>query len=153
MQAVKQSHSSTLQKWLGAGPSVGLHTHTVANSDTCLNGFPNSRHLVNQDFTTSAYPFQPTLWKFNPAEAASPPYISMKYQHDSPHGLPQDQQHSFSHVTVQPFARGNSTNVQAHPNQRNIPPPFNANFQEWLMEQASLQDLKRYTSVDERYQN
>ncbi|NXN07234.1 JHY protein, partial [Indicator maculatus] len=153
MQAVEQDSSSTLQKWLGEGPPVGLDTHVAANSYSCLNNFPN---FLNQDFTTSAYPFQPTPQKFNPAESVSSTYTSKeskKYLHDSPHGLLHDQQHSYNHGTVQPSARGDSTNGQAHPNQRNIPSTFNANFPELLMDQASLQECKRHICVAKRYQN
>ncbi|XP_054251694.1 jhy protein homolog [Indicator indicator] len=153
MQAVEQDNSSTLQKWLGAGPSVGLDTHVAANSHSCLNNFPN---FVNQDFTTSAYPFQSTPQKFNPAESVSSTYTSKetkKYLHDSPNGLLHDQQHSYNHGTVQPSARGDSTNGQAHPNQRNIPSTFNAHFPGLLMDQASLQDCKRHICVAKRYQN
>ncbi|KAK1189841.1 JHY protein, partial [Pygoscelis papua] len=156
MQAVEQNNSSTLQKWLYPSPSVGPGTNTAANSDTCLNNFPNSRHFVNQDFTTSIYPFHPTLHKFNAAEVISPAYISKEnkeYRHDSPNGLPQDQQHLYNHVTVQLFARDNSTNGQAHPNQRNISSTFNANFQELVKDQVSLQDCKRHIYADKRYQN
>ncbi|KFW61902.1 Uncharacterized protein C11orf63, partial [Pygoscelis adeliae] len=156
MQAVEQNNSSTLQKWLYPSPSVGPGTNTAANSDTCLNNFPNSRHFVNQDFTTSTYPFHPTLHKFNAAEVISPAYISKenkKYRHDSPNGLPQDQQHLYNHVTVQLFARDNGTNGQAHPNQRNISSTFNANFQELVKDQVSLQDCKRHINADKRYQN
>ncbi|KAF1435689.1 hypothetical protein FQV07_0007629, partial [Pygoscelis papua] len=156
MQAVEQNNSSALQKWLYPSPSVGPGTNTAANSDTCLNNFPNSRHFVNQDFTTSIYPFHPTLHKFNAAEVISPAYISKEnkeYRHDSPNGLPQDQQHLYNHVTVQLFARDNSTNGQAHPNQRNISSTFNANFQELVKDQVSLQDCKRHIYADKRYQN
>ncbi|KAM6190936.1 jhy protein homolog [Sarcoramphus papa] len=156
MQAVEQDNSSTLQKWLYPSPSVGPDTNTAANSDTCLNNFPNSRHFVNQDFTTSTYPFHPTLHKFNPAEVMSPAYTSKenkKYQHDSPNGLPHDQQHLYNHVTMQLFARENSINGQAHPNQRNISCTFNASFQELVKDQVSLQDCKRHIYVDKRYQN
>ncbi|KAK0682341.1 JHY protein, partial [Pygoscelis papua] len=156
MQAVEQNNSSALQKWLYPSPSVGPGTNTAANSDTCLNNFPNSRHFVNQDFTTSIYPFHPTLHKFNAAEVISPAYISKEnkeYRHDSPNGLPQDQQHLYNHVTVQLFARDNGTNGQAHPNQRNISSTFNANFQELVKDQVSLQDCKRHIYADKRYQN
>ncbi|KAF1491507.1 hypothetical protein FQV08_0002664, partial [Pygoscelis antarcticus] len=156
MQAVEQNNSSALQKWLYPSPSVGPGTNTAANSDTCLNNFPNSRHFVNQDFTTSTYPFHPTLHKFNAAEVISPAYISKEnkeYRHDSPNGLPQDQQHLYNHVTVQLFARDNGTNGQAHPNQRNISSTFNANFQELVKDQVSLQDCKRHIYADKRYQN
>ncbi|KAM6044646.1 jhy protein homolog isoform 2-T2 [Theristicus caerulescens] len=156
MQAMKQDNSSTLQKWLYPSPSVGPDANTAANSDTCLNNFPNSRHFVNQDFTTSTYPFHPTLHTFSPAEVISPAYTSKenkKYQCDSSNGLPHDQQHLYNHVTVQLFARDNSTNGQAHPNQRNISSTFNANFQELAKDQVSLQDCKRHIYVDKRYQN
>lgn len=156
MQAVEQDNSSALQKWLYPSPSVGLGTNTAANSDTCLNNFPNSRHFVNQDFTTSTCPFYPTLHKFNAVEVISPAYTSKenkKYRHDSPNGLPQDQKHLYNHVTVQLFARDNGTNGQAHPNQRNISSTFNANFQELVKDQVSLQDCKRHIYADKRYQN
>ncbi|KAF1647990.1 hypothetical protein FQA23_0002152, partial [Aptenodytes patagonicus] len=156
MQAVEQDNSSALQKWLYPSPSVSPGTNTAANSDTCLNSFPNSRHFVNQDFTTSTYPFHPTLHKFNAAEVIPPAYTSKenkKYRHDSPNGLPQDQQHLYNHVTVQLFARDNGTNGQAHPNQRNISSTFNANFQELVKDQVSLWDCKRHIYADKRYQN
>ncbi|XP_009467808.1 PREDICTED: uncharacterized protein C11orf63 homolog [Nipponia nippon] len=156
MQPMEQDNSSALQKWLYPSPSVGPDTNTAANSDTCLNNFPNSRHFVNQDFTTSTYPFHPMLHKFSPAEVISPAYTSKenkKYQHDSSNGLPHDQQHLYNHVTVQLFARDNSTNGQAHPYQRNISSTFNANFQELVKDQVSLQDCERHIYVDRRYQN
>ncbi|KAF1441849.1 hypothetical protein FQV21_0000933, partial [Spheniscus demersus] len=156
MQAVEQDNSSALQKWLYPSPSVGPGTNTAANSDTCLNNFPNSRHFVNQDFTTSTCPFYPTLHKFNAVEVISPAYTSKenkKYRHDSPKGLPQDQKHLYNRVTVQLFARDNGTNGQAHPNQRNISSTFNANFQELVKDQVSLQDCKRHVYADKRYQN
>ncbi|NXK11623.1 JHY protein, partial [Herpetotheres cachinnans] len=156
MQAMKQDNSSALQKRLYPSPSVGPDTNTAANSDTCLSNFPNSRHTVNQDFTTSAYPFRPTLHKCNPAEVLSPAYTSKenkKYQRDSPNGLPRDQQHLYNHVTVQLFARDNSTNGQARPHQRNISSTFHANFQELVKDQISLQDCKRHIYADKRYRN
>ncbi|NXV99724.1 JHY protein, partial [Fregetta grallaria] len=157
VQAVEQDYSSALQKWLYPSPSVGPDTNTAANSDTCLNNFPNSRYLVNQDFTTSTYPFHSTLHKLNPAEVVSPAYTSKenkKYPHNSPNGIPHDQQHLYNHVAVQLFARDNSTNGhQAHPNQRNISSTFNANFQELVKDQVSLQDCKRHIYADKRYQN
>ncbi|NWS58032.1 JHY protein, partial [Chunga burmeisteri] len=156
MQAVEQDHSSALQKWLYPSPSVGPDANTAANSGTCLKNFPNSRHFVNQDFTTSVYLFHPTLHKFNPAEVTSPACTSKdnkKHQHDSPNGLPHDQQHLYTPVTVQLFARDSSTNGQAHPNQMTISSPFNANFQESVKDQVSLQDCKRHVFVDKRYQN
>ncbi|NXV86129.1 JHY protein, partial [Calonectris borealis] len=156
MQAVEQDNSSALQKWLYPSPSVGPDTNTAENSDTCLNNFPNSRHFVNQDFTTSTYAFHSTLHKFNAAEVISPAYTSKenkKYQHESPNGLPHDQQHLYNHATVQLFARDNSTNGQAQPNQRNISSTFNANFQELVKDQVLLQDCKRHICADKRYQN
>ncbi|XP_010284199.1 PREDICTED: uncharacterized protein C11orf63 homolog [Phaethon lepturus] len=124
MQAVEQDNRTTLQKWLYPSPSVGLDTNTAANSDSCLNNFPNSRHFENK-----------------------------KYQHDSPNSLPHDQQPLYNHVTVQLFARDNSTNGQAHPNRRNISSTFNANFQELVKDQVSFQDCKRLIYADKRYQN
>ncbi|NXR00337.1 JHY protein, partial [Sagittarius serpentarius] len=156
LQAVEQDSSSALQKWLDPSPSVGPHTNTAANSDNCLNNFPNSRHFVNQDFTTSTYPLHPTLLKFNPAEVISLAYTNKEnkeYWHNSPSGLPHDQQHLYNHVTVHLFARDNSTNGQAHPNRRTISSTFNANFQELVKDQVSLQDCKRHIYVDKRYQN
>ncbi|XP_072740875.1 jhy protein homolog isoform X1 [Ciconia boyciana] len=153
MQAVEQDYSSALQKWLYPTPSLGPDTNTAANSDTGLNNFPNSRHFVNEDFTTSTYPFHPTLHKFNPAEVISPACSSKenkKYQHDSPNRLPHDQQHLYNHVTVQLFARDNSTNGQAHPNQRNISSTFNADFQELVKDQVSFQDCKEHIYADKR---
>ncbi|XP_033925507.1 jhy protein homolog [Melopsittacus undulatus] len=149
-QAVQQDNSSALHP----SPSVGPGTNTAANSDTCLNNSPSSRHLVNRDITTFTHPFPPKSHTFNPAEVISPAYTSKeswKYQHNCPNGLPRGQQHL--HNTVQLFARGNSTNGQAHPNQRNIPSTFNANFQELVKDQESLQDCKRHICVDKRYQN
>ncbi|PKU37448.1 hypothetical protein llap_12250 [Limosa lapponica baueri] len=156
MQAVEQDNSSAQRKRLYQSPSVDPDTNTAANSDTCLNNFPNSRHFINQDFTTSTYPFDPMLHKFNPAEDLSLAYTSKenkKYQHDSPKGLPHDQQHLYNHTTVQPFARDDSTDGQAHPNQRTISSTFNANFQELVKNQVSLQDCKRHIYADKRYQN
>ncbi|NWI25284.1 JHY protein, partial [Sula dactylatra] len=144
MQAVEQANSRALQEWLYPSPALGPHTNTAANSNTCLNNFPNSRHFVNQDFTTSTYPFHPTLHKFNPAEVISPAYTSKenkKYQDDPPNRLPHDQKHLYN--TLQLFARDNNTNGQAHPNQRNISCTFNANCQELVKDQVSLQDCKR----------
>ncbi|XP_064326962.1 jhy protein homolog [Phalacrocorax carbo] len=151
MQAVEQGNSSALQKWLYPSPSLGPDTNTEANSDTCLNNFPNSRHFVNQDFTTSTYPFHPTSHRFNPAEAVSPAHTSKKnkkYQDDSLNGLPHDQQHLYN--TVKLFARGNGTNGQAHPNQRNISCIFNAIFQDLVKDQVSLQDCERHMYADKR---
>lgn len=156
MQAVEQDSSSTLQKWLCPSPSVGPDTNTAANSDTSLSNFQNSIQFVNQVFTTSTYPFHPTLHKFNPAEVVSPAYTNKenkKYQYDSPNGLPHDQQHLYNHVTVQLFAGDNSTSGQAHPHQRNISSTFNVNFQELVKDQGSLQDSKRHIYVDKRYKN
>ncbi|NXX52900.1 JHY protein, partial [Scopus umbretta] len=156
MQAVEQDNSSALQKWLYPSPSVGPDTNTAANSDTCLNNFPNSRHFVDQDFTTPAYPFHPTVRNFNPAEVISPAYTSKenkKYQHNSPNGLPHGQQRLYNHVTAQLFARDDSTDDAAHPNQRNISSTFNAKFQELVKDQVSLQDCKRYVYADKRYRN
>lgn len=150
MQAMEQDNSSTLQKMLYPSPSTDPDTNTAANSDTCLNNFPNSRHFVNQDFTASTYPFHPTLHKFNAAYNSKK---NKKYQHDSPNGLPRDQQRLYNHATVQLFARDDSTNSQAHPNQRNISSTFNANFQELVKDQVSLQDCKRRIYADKRYQN
>ncbi|KFP92332.1 Uncharacterized protein C11orf63, partial [Apaloderma vittatum] len=91
VQAVKQDNSSTWQKY--PDPSVGADTNKAANSNTSLNNFPNSRRFVSQDFTTPAYPFHPTLHKFNPPEAISPAYTSKenkKCHHDSLNGLPHE---------------------------------------------------------------
>ncbi|KAM6370783.1 jhy protein homolog [Pluvialis apricaria] len=153
MQTVEQDNSSTPQKCLYPSPSTDPDTNTAANSDTCLNNFPNSRHFVDQDFTTSTYPFHPTLCKFNPAEVISPACISKKnkkYQRDSPNGLPHDQQCLYNHAIVQLFARDDSTNGQAHPNQRNTSSTFNANFQKLVKDQVSLQDCKRRIYADKR---
>ncbi|XP_074018600.1 jhy protein homolog [Numenius arquata] len=153
MQAVEQHNSSAQHERLCQSPSVDPDTDTAANSDTCLNNFPNSRHFVNQDFTTSTYSFHPMLHKFNPAEDISPAYTikeNKKYQRDSPNGLPRDQQHLYNHATVQPFARDDSTDGQAHPNQRTISSTFNANFQELVKNQVSLQDCKRHIYADKR---
>ncbi|KAM9269361.1 jhy protein homolog [Morus bassanus] len=154
MQAVEEANSSALQKWLYPSPALGPHTNTAANSNTCLNNFPNSRHFVNRDFTTSTYPFHPTVHKSNPAEVISPAYTSKEnknYQDDPPNRLPHDQQHLYN--TVQLFARDNNTSGQAHPNQRNISCTFNANFQELVKDQVSLQDCKRDIYAHKRYQN
>jgi len=153
---VEQDDSITLQKWLYPSLSGGPDTNTATNSDTCLNNFPNSSHFVNQDFTTSVYPFHPTSHEFNPAEIISPTYTSKenkKYQHDCPNGLPHDQQHLYNQVTAQLFARDNSTSGQARPNQRNISSTFNANFQELVKDQVSLRDCKRHICMHKRYQN
>ncbi|NWW88626.1 JHY protein, partial [Rhynochetos jubatus] len=123
MQAVEQDNSRALEKRLYASPSVGPDTST-ANSDTCFNDFPNSRHFENK-----------------------------KYQRDSPNGLPRDLQHLYNNVTAQLFARDNSTNGQAHPNQRNISSTFNANFQELVKDEASFQDCTGHVHVDKRYHN
>ncbi|XP_061224487.1 jhy protein homolog [Neopsephotus bourkii] len=152
-QAVEQDDGSTLQECLYPSPSVGPDTNTAVNSDTCLNSFPLSRHLVNQDFTTCTYPFPPKSHTFNPAEVISPAYTSKenwKYQHNCPNGFPRGQQHLQNHATVKLLARDNSTNGQAHPNQRNISSTFNANFQELVKDQESLQDCKRHICVDKR---
>ncbi|XP_075298601.1 jhy protein homolog [Opisthocomus hoazin] len=152
-QAVEQDDSITLQKWLYPSLSGGPDTNTATNSDTCLNNFPNSSHFVNQDFTTSVYPFHPTSHEFNPAEIISPTYTSKenkKYQHDCPNGLPHDQQHLYNQVTAQLFARDNSTSGQARPNQRNISSTFNANFQELMKDQVSLRDCKRHICMHKR---
>ncbi|NXV42390.1 JHY protein, partial [Uria aalge] len=156
VQAVEQDNSSAQQKRLYQSPSVDPDTNAAANPDTCLNNIPNSRHFVNQDFTTSSYSFHPTSRKFNPAEVISPAYTSQenkKYQHDSPNGLPHDQQHLYNCATVQLLARDYGTDGQAHPNQRNISSTFNTNFQELMNDQVSLQDCKRHIYVDKRYQN
>lgn len=153
---MEQDDSSTLQEYLYPSPSAGPDTNTAANSDACLNNFLSSRHLANQDFTTFTYPFHPKSHPFNPAEVISPAYISKedwKYQSNSPNGLPRGQQHLHNHATVQLFARQNSTNGQAHPNQGNISATFDANFQELVKDQESLQDCKRHICVDKRYQN
>ncbi|NWX77087.1 JHY protein, partial [Alca torda] len=117
MQAVEQDNSSAQQKRLCQSPSVD--PNAAANSDTCLNNIPNSRHFENK-----------------------------KYQHDSPNGLPHDQQHLYNCATVQLLARDYGTDGQAHPNQRNISSTFNANFQELMNDQVSLQDCKRHIYVD-----
>ncbi|XP_040472217.1 jhy protein homolog [Falco naumanni] len=153
LQAVEQDNSGALQKRLYPSHSVDPDTNAAANSNTCLNNFPNSRHTVNQDFTTSTYPSHPTLHKFNPAEVITPAYTSKeskKYQRNSPNGLPHDRQHLYNHVSVQLFARDNNTNGQAHPHQRNISSTFHANFQELVKDRASLQDCKRHIYVDKR---
>ncbi|KAM6295737.1 jhy protein homolog [Aegotheles albertisi] len=148
-QAVEQGRSNTLQKCLYPSP-VGPDPD--ADADTCSNNLPNSRHFVNQDFTTCTYPFHPSLHRFNPAEVVSPTYTSKENEkYDSPDGFPHDQQHLYNHVTRQLFARDNSTNGKAHPNQRNI--ASIANFQELVKDQVSLQDCKRHIYEDNWYQN
>ncbi|KFQ17196.1 Uncharacterized protein C11orf63, partial [Merops nubicus] len=145
MQAVEQDNSSTLQKWPYANPSLGPDTNTAANSATCLNNLSNSRHFLNQDFATPTYPLHPTLQPLLGKIYVSPAYTSKedkKYQHDSSHGLPQDQQHLYNRVTVQLFGRDDSTSGPADPNQRNISSAFNASFQELPKDQVSLQDCK-----------
>ncbi|NXK45365.1 JHY protein, partial [Chauna torquata] len=124
MQAAEQDNSSALQRWLCPSPSVGPGTNTAANSDNCLINFPSYTNKENK-----------------------------KYQRDPPNGLPHDQQHLYNHATVQFFPRDDSTNGQAHPNQRNISSTFNANFQELVEDQASLQDCKRYIYAEKSYQN
>ncbi|KAM6107726.1 jhy protein homolog [Pterocles gutturalis] len=151
VQAVQQDNSSPLQKRLYPSPSVGPDTNTETNSDTCLNNFPNSRHIVNRDFIPPTNPLHPTLRKFNRAEVLSPACTSKenkRYQHGSPGGLPHDQQH----VTVQLFPGDNSTNGRAYPNQKNISSVFNGNFQELVKGQVSLQDCKRHIHADKEYQ-
>ncbi|NXJ68611.1 JHY protein, partial [Rostratula benghalensis] len=151
VQAVEQDNSRAQQKCLYQKPSADPDTSTAANSDTCLNNFPNSRHFVSQDFTTSTYPLHPSLHKFNPVEDVSLTVTNKKnkkYQHDSPNGLPRDQQHLYNRATV--FAREDS---QAHPNQRTSSSAFNANFQELVRNQVSLQDCERQVYADKRYQN
>ncbi|XP_009977760.1 PREDICTED: uncharacterized protein C11orf63 homolog, partial [Tauraco erythrolophus] len=120
MLPVEQDNSSTLQKWLYPSPHLGPDTNTAANSDTYLNNFPNSRHFEKK-----------------------------KYEHVSPNGHLHDQQHLYNRATVL-FARDNSTNGQAHPNQRNISSAFNANSQELMKEQVPLQDCKRHIYADKR---
>nr|XP_047919268.1 jhy protein homolog isoform X2 [Anser cygnoides] len=146
-QAAEQDKSSAPQKWLYPSLSVGPDTNTAANSKNCLINFPNPRHSVNRDFTTSTYPIHPTLRKFNPAEVMSPAYTSKetkKHQHQLPNGLPHDQQHLYKHDTTQFFPRDDSTSGRVCPNQRNISSTFNANFQELVKDHVSLQDCKRH---------
>ncbi|XP_061870242.1 jhy protein homolog [Colius striatus] len=114
MQAVEQD--STLYP----SPSVGPDTGTAANPDTCLNNFPNSRHFINQDYTSKE---------------------NKKYQHDSPNRLLHDQQRLYNHVTMQLFARGDS---QAHPNERNVSSTLKANFQALVKDQVLFQDCRRH---------
>ncbi|NXC48389.1 JHY protein, partial [Penelope pileata] len=148
-QAAQQDSSSVLQKWLCPSPSVGPDANTEANSGTCLNNFPNSRHHVDQDFTAFTHPFHPTQHEFNLEETASPAYTSNKsknYQHNPPNGLPCDQQYLYNHATVPFLPRDGRTVLiagQAHPNQKNISSAFNANCQEVVMDPVSLQDCKR----------
>ncbi|KFZ57461.1 Uncharacterized protein C11orf63, partial [Podiceps cristatus] len=125
MQAVEQDNSSSPQKWLYPNSSVGPDTNTAANSDTCLNNFPNSRSYTRKE--------------------------NKKYQLDSPNGLPHDQQHLYNHATVQLLARDDSTNGQAHPNQRNSSSIFNAIFQELVKDQVSLQDCKGHIYADKSF--
>ncbi|NXL89357.1 JHY protein, partial [Alectura lathami] len=124
-QAAEQHNSSALQKRLCPNPSVGPNTDTAANSDTCLNNFPNSRHHA---YTSKK---------------------SKQYQHSPPNGLPHKQQHLYSHVTMPFFPRHGSIGGQAHPNQNT----FNANYQEMVKDQVSLQDCKRHIYADKSYQN
>ncbi|KAM6043221.1 jhy protein homolog [Chlamydotis macqueenii] len=155
VRAVEQDNSSALRKSLYPDPSVGPDTNTAANSDIYLNNFPDSRYFVHQDFTTSTYPFHPTLHEFNPAEVISPAYNNKenkKYQRGSPNGLAHKQQLLDNHATVQLCARHDSTNGQAHPNQKNISSAFNANFQELVKDQKSIQDCKRHIYVDKSSQ-
>nr|XP_021152523.1 uncharacterized protein C11orf63 homolog isoform X3 [Columba livia] len=156
MQGVEQDNSSARWRCLCTSPSVCPDTNTAAHLDTRLNHFPNSRHLVNQDFTTTTHPFHPTLHTFNPVEVIYPAYTSKenkKYQHDSPNGLPRDQRHVYSPSPVQLFARDNTTNGQADPNQRNISSTFNGYFQELVKSQVPLQDHKRQVYADKSHQN
>ncbi|XP_053943183.1 jhy protein homolog isoform X2 [Cuculus canorus] len=152
MQAVEHNNNITQQKWLHSSPCVGPDTNRAANTDTCLNNFPNSRLFFNQDFT-SICPFHPTLHKFNPVEDVSPAHTSkenMKCQHDPPNGLAQDQQHLYNHATLQLSAGDESTKGQTHPNQRNTSSTFNASFQELVKNQVSRQDCKGHICVDKR---
>ncbi|NWY60606.1 JHY protein, partial [Chionis minor] len=154
-QAAERDNSSALQKGLYPSPSVDPDANTAANSDTCLNNFPNSRYFVNQDFTTSIYPFHPTLYKFNPAEVIPPVHTrkeSKKYQHNSPNGLPRHQQDLYNHATAQLFARDDSTSGQARPNQRNISSAFNASFQELVKDQI-FQDPSQWPVQPKPQQN
>lgn len=137
-------------------PSVCPDTNTAAHLDTRLNHFQNSRHLVNQDFTTTTHPFHPTSHTFNPVEVIYPAYTSKenkKYRHDSPNGLQRDQRHVYSPSPGHLFARENSTNGQADPNQRNISSTFNGCYQELVKNQVPLQDRKRQVYADKSHQN
>ncbi|OPJ68121.1 hypothetical protein AV530_013654 [Patagioenas fasciata monilis] len=156
VQGVEPDNSSARWRCLCTSPSVCPDTNTAAHLDTRLNHFPSSRHVVNQDFTTSTHPFHPTLHTFNPVEVIYPAYTSKeskKYRHDSPNGLPRDQRHVHSPSPGQLFARDNSTNGQADPNQRNISSTFNANCQELVKNQVPLQDHKRQIYADKSHQN
>ncbi|KFV80840.1 Uncharacterized protein C11orf63, partial [Struthio camelus australis] len=146
-QAAEQDNSSALQKWLCPYPSVCPDT-------TLLNNFPKSRHFLNQDFVTSAYPLHPTSHKFCPVEFLSPAYTSEeKYHHGPPNGLPHDQQHLYNHAILPFFPRDDCTNDQAHPNQRNVSSVYNANFQELVKDLVSLQHCKRHVYTDKSYHN
>ncbi|NWH68499.1 JHY protein, partial [Geococcyx californianus] len=156
VQAVEKYNNSAQQMWLYPSPSVGPDTSGTTNSDPCLNNSLNSRHFINQDVNTSACPFHPILHKYKPVENVSPTHTNkenMKCQHDPPNGLPQDHHRLYNPATAWLFAGDDSIRCQAHPNQRNISSTFNAHFQESVKDQVSLQDCKRHTCVDKRYQN
>ncbi|XP_067166117.1 jhy protein homolog [Apteryx mantelli] len=99
---------------------------SIGPGATHLNNFPNSKHFVNQDF---------------------------KHHHGPPNGLPHDQQHLYNHAILPFFPRDDCTNDQAHPNQRNNSSIYNANFQELVKDQVSLQDCKRRIYADKSYPN
>ncbi|NXD82344.1 JHY protein, partial [Halcyon senegalensis] len=124
MQAVEQDNSSTLREGLCASPSVDPDNNTAEIFNTCLNS------VISPAYTSKG---------------------NKKYQHDSPHGLSHDQQHIYNRVTVQHFAGDNSTDGQAHPNQRSISSTVKANFQESEKDQLSLQDYKGHNY--KRYQH
>lgn len=143
--AVEQDSSTALQKCSSVGPDP------AEKSKTGLNNFPKAIH---PDFTTSAYHFLPLFRNFNPAEDLYPEYPSKeskKYQHESPHGIPQ--QRSTNHIPGQHFSRDNSTGDQAHPKFRSISSIFDASFQERVKDQAPLQDFKNHIHEDNRYQH
>ncbi|OXB81283.1 UNVERIFIED_CONTAM: hypothetical protein H355_014327 [Colinus virginianus] len=141
MHAEEQDNSSALQNLLCP---LGPDSDTAANSDACLNNFPNSKHRVSQKRAVSAYPFRSTQHKLNLEEVGSPARTSKNKnsQRDCPRVLLHGQQHSGNHATVPLFTRYDSTSGQAQPNQNNISPTFNANYQEAVKDQVSLQACK-----------
>ncbi|OXB65758.1 hypothetical protein ASZ78_004434 [Callipepla squamata] len=142
MHAEEQDSSSALQNLLSPPDP---DSDTAANSDTCLNNFPNSKRRASQKRAVSAYPFRSTQHKLNLEEVGSPARTGKKNknsQRDCPRVLLHGQQHSGNHATVPLFTRNDSTSGQAQPNQNNISSTFNANYGETVKDQVSLQACK-----------
>ncbi|XP_065594375.1 jhy protein homolog [Cyrtonyx montezumae] len=112
MHTEKQDNSSALQEWLCP---LGPDTDTAANSDTCLNNFPNCTRKKSKNS-----------------------------QRDCPNDLQCGQQHLDNHATVPFFPRNDSTSGQAHPNQSNISSTFNANCHKTVKDPMSLQACERH---------